>query len=114
MDATPAFSVASAVVMKPRCFFAAPRKRSSSVVTPFFPPPGRTSVSIVTADGNRRQHAFISLFSARVSLMEFDPETNTYTSHGPAARASDLEAQVKILRRAVARLEARVEALERG
>jgi ubiquinone biosynthesis protein UbiJ len=45
--------------------------------------------------------------------MEFDPETNTYTSHGPSARLSDNEREIKKLKRAVADLEKRLARVER-
>lgn len=44
--------------------------------------------------------------------MEYDPETNTYTSHGPTARAKDSERMLKQLREQVKRLEERVTELE--
>ena len=44
--------------------------------------------------------------------MEFDPETNTYTSHGPKARAEENEREVQRLRKEVARLQARIRELE--
>lgn len=51
--------------------------------------------------------------------MEFDPETNTYTSHGPTARAREsydgvkkLKREVTALRELVEDLTARVEDLE--
>jgi uncharacterized protein YceH (UPF0502 family) len=44
--------------------------------------------------------------------MEFDPETNTYTSHGPKARAEDNEREVKKLRKEVADLKSRIADLE--
>lgn len=44
--------------------------------------------------------------------MEFDPETNTYTSHGPKARAEDNEREVTKLRNEVAELKSRIRELE--
>jgi hypothetical protein len=44
--------------------------------------------------------------------MEFDPGTNTYTSHGPKASAEENEREVENLRREVKRLRARVRELE--
>lgn len=49
--------------------------------------------------------------SSYVGDMEFDPETNTYTSHGPTARLRDAEKTSKDLRRRVATLEAVVDDL---
>lgn len=44
--------------------------------------------------------------------MEFDPETNTYTSHGPTARARESYDDVKQLKREVTALRELVEILK--
>lgn len=43
---------------------------------------------------------------------EFDPETNTYTSHGAKARAEENEREAERLRKEVKRLRARICELE--
>lgn len=45
-------------------------------------------------------------------MMEFDPATNTFTSHGPKAQAEDTEREVVKLRREVQTLKARIRELE--
>lgn len=44
--------------------------------------------------------------------MEFDPETNTYTSHGPAERQRQAERKASDLEERVKELERRIRALE--
>lgn len=45
--------------------------------------------------------------------MEWDPETNTYSSNGPSARASKAQDTVKRLEKKVADMEHRLADLER-
>lgn len=44
--------------------------------------------------------------------MEFDPETNTYTSHGPRARQRDAEGDIKKMKRQISDLQSLVADLE--
>ncbi|MEV7606135.1 hypothetical protein AB0N65_11910 [Paenarthrobacter sp. NPDC089322] len=44
--------------------------------------------------------------------MEYDPKTNTYTSHGPKAQAEENERELKSLRKENAMLRERIRDLE--